>query len=91
MSPSGRAGFPKIADNNSVYADDGRKRTCRDISIDIRDCPKVETCAGAGSHPGEYASPLASFRGGHRLRFETRCGLGRAAADKVWGQIITAN
>jgi hypothetical protein len=43
---------------NSVYADNGRKRTCRDISVDIRECPKADTCANCRQPPGEYTLQL---------------------------------
>jgi hypothetical protein len=45
---------PKIADRHFGVSDNGRKRTCRDISIDIRDCPKADTCANCRQPPGEY-------------------------------------
>ena len=73
-----------------MYADNGRKLICRDILIDIRDCPKA-TPARIGRHQVSTRSGSAASEAAVDFRFETRWCLHWAAADKVWGQIITAN
>jgi hypothetical protein len=48
----------KSQTGNSVHADNGREQTCRDISIDIRDCPKADTSANCRQPSGEYTLQL---------------------------------
>jgi hypothetical protein len=75
---------------NSVYADNGRKRTCRDISVDIRECPKADTCANCRQPPGESNS--AGLRGGYRfsVRDSLRASIERPPT-RFGATIITAN